>query len=431
MFKRPLGSAQRALTRVAGAAALTALLAAPIHGAGFSIYEQGSKAMGMAGAFTAQADDGSAIFYNVAGLGFQKEQSHSLGVTLINLIDSELTGFDPFPGDGFTAEQEQLTFFPLHYYYVRPLTEAVTFGFGVFTPFGLKTEWERETFPGRFLNIETELRTFDLTPSVGFQVSETFSVGVGAVIRVSDVSLDRNVPAINPFTQTVVDAANAKLESDIDTGFGFNVGILHKPNDLFSWGLMYRSEVEIEYSGDGVFSAIPTGNAQLDALLGGVFPFGQDLPIETEITFPDSAVLGLAFQVTDRVLVEGDVGWTGWSDFDTVFLDFPADPQFSSVLPQDWEDATFYRFGVAFDTRGGKQWRFGYAYDETPQPDEGVGPLLPDAHRNAYTIGWGGERLDIAFMWLPFKERETRTNRDNFNGRYETDAWLLGVTWRF
>ena len=51
-----------------------ALAAGPVTGAGFSIFEQGSKAMGTAGAFTALADDGSAMFHNAAGIAFHFKQ---------------------------------------------------------------------------------------------------------------------------------------------------------------------------------------------------------------------------------------------------------------------------------------------------------------------------------------------------------------------
>lgn len=63
------------------AAALTACLLAPayVRGAGFALFEQGSRAMGFAGAFTAQADDPSAIFHNAAGLAFLKGRHLYLG----------------------------------------------------------------------------------------------------------------------------------------------------------------------------------------------------------------------------------------------------------------------------------------------------------------------------------------------------------------
>ncbi|MBW2186420.1 MAG: outer membrane protein transport protein, partial [Deltaproteobacteria bacterium] len=63
-----------------------------VFGAGFHIREQGAKAMGMANAFVAQADDPSAIFYNPAGIAFQSGTQVSLGVTVINVPETEFKG---------------------------------------------------------------------------------------------------------------------------------------------------------------------------------------------------------------------------------------------------------------------------------------------------------------------------------------------------
>src|SRR5438552_19023354 len=46
------------------------LAPAPAAAAGFALFEEGARAMGFAGAYTAQASDPSAIFHNPAGLAF-------------------------------------------------------------------------------------------------------------------------------------------------------------------------------------------------------------------------------------------------------------------------------------------------------------------------------------------------------------------------
>src|SRR5580658_10328892 len=46
-------------------------LAGPCYGSAFSVAELGARAAGMGTAFIATADDGSALFYNPAGIAFQ------------------------------------------------------------------------------------------------------------------------------------------------------------------------------------------------------------------------------------------------------------------------------------------------------------------------------------------------------------------------
>jgi long-chain fatty acid transport protein len=138
----------------------------------------------------------------------------------------------------------------------------------------------------------------------------------------------------------------------------------------------------------------------------------------------------------------------GWSSFQEVAIDFTGGTLGGSgnALPdttirEEWEDANNYRVGLRWSASPTTQWRFGYVFDETPQPEEAVSPLLPDADRNGFTIGFGhngpGLGFDVALMYLPFDER-TRDQSfatgpgeapdPTFFGTYNTTAYLLGVT---
>lgn len=429
---------RRYVSILANATALVALglvgLAGPSFGAGFGIFEQGSKAMGMAGAFTAQADDPSAMFHNAAGLAFQEERDFLVGFTWISSLEGDFQGANPFPGAGATGELESLSEFPPHFYWVEPLGERTTFGLGLETPFGLVTDWKNpDSFPGRFISTRAALEVIDLNPTIAFEVSDRFSIGIGAIGRFAKVELTQHVPFPNPFTQTISDVATAELESDRDTGFGYNLGILHRASDFFSWGLSYRSTVDVDFSGEAIFFQNPTGTP-LDQLIATQIPFNTDIGVETNIEFPDMASLGLAFHFTEDFVVETDVNWTGWSTFDMLPVDFAVD-QFDTVSEQDWEDAWNYRLGVRWNTRAGNQWRLGYVFDETPQPEEAAGPLLPDEDRNGFTVGYGfvGRKytFDLAVMYLDFEEREVTRSFENFLGTYQTEGLLVGVTLGF
>ncbi|HWM90833.1 MAG TPA: outer membrane protein transport protein [Thermoanaerobaculia bacterium] len=424
---------------VAVIAALGALAAGPLHAAGFSIFEQGSRAMGMAGAFTAQADDPSLLYHNAGGLAFVTEREISTGLTWITSTEAEFEGADPFPGAGYRAEQEGLSEFPPHLYWVQPLNDTWKFGLGVNAPFGLTTSWENpDEFAGRFLSSKAALRAIDVNPTIGWQITDSFGLGIGAVGRFSDVELNRHVGAVNPFTQRVVNVGRLVLESEFGNAFGWNAGILHKVNNSFSWGLSYRSKIDMDYDGDARLDQISTGNAQFDAAVRAQLPFGVDLPVETNIEFPDQASLGLAFALTQNVLVETDFNWMGWSTFDQVPIEFVGGAGNSlpdTEIPEEWDDANSYRAGLRWTASPTSEWRFGFVFDETPQPEESVSPLLPDADRMGYTIGYGrtgpGLGFDIALMYIDFKERtrgRSFVGEGPFFGTYNTQAALLGVT---
>jgi len=84
-------------------AALLVLLftASTSFAAGFRLPEAGAKAMGMGFAFTAQADDPSAIYFNPAGLTQLQGTNLMLGVTYVRENGGEFTGTTPV--DDFTT----------------------------------------------------------------------------------------------------------------------------------------------------------------------------------------------------------------------------------------------------------------------------------------------------------------------------------------
>lgn len=413
-----------------GLAFVALLVAMPALPAGFGIFEHGTKAMGMAGAFTAQADDGSAMFHNVGGLAFQDERAFLAGFTYITAAEAKFTGDEPGIAFGQTGEQETLRETPPHFYWVEPVGSNMTFGLSLNAPFGLTTEWQdKNTWVGRFISERAALQAIDITPNIAFKLSENIGFGVGLVYRSSTVEFDRRLGTLVPGAG-FLDTAKTELEAEMSNGLGFTLGMLHKASPKFSWGLSYRSRIEVEYDGEIRFEQILTGIPPVDAQVAFGLP-RNPVPVTSAIEFPDMASLGFAYAFSSKFLAEVDINWTGWSSFDRLVVQSGV-PGVEIDLEENFEDVYNYRLGFRYTASEKSQWRFGYVYDETPQPDEAVSPLLPDSNRNGFTVGYGrtGGRLtyDLAFMYLPFDERTTTTNHNDFNGTYNQTAWLLGFT---
>jgi len=245
------------------------------------------------------------------------------------------------------------------------------------------------------------------------------------------VKLERRVPVVNPFTQRVVDGADVVLESNTNTGIGFNVGVLAKPSEKTSVGVSYRHKVTVDYDGAAVFTPVSTGNPQLDAVVASALPPGTQ-NVTTSITFPALFSAGLA-QRWNQWTFEVDVNWYQWSTFDTLPLTFTDRPDLSEVIVEDYSNSFQYRFGVEREISETWAVRGGYYWDETPAPPASVSPLLPDSNRNGISLGgsWvsGRLRLDAAAWYVLGSDRSTAgTNRDRFDGTYKSHAFTFGVS---
>jgi long-chain fatty acid transport protein len=397
---------------------------------------QGAKATGMGLAFTAVADDPSAIFYNPAGLGWQKHFSAQISSTLLSKVEADFEGQNPFPGAGTSEQGHETTYFVPGFYAIVPLTTTVNFGFGVFAPYGLGNRWDNaETFSGRFISQNAFISSSELNPVLSWQASPTFALAVGADYRISKVTLEQNSGRINPFTQSFVDVAHVKLDSELvdNTGWGWNAGILWKPIPLISLGASYRSSIEIDYEGEAKFTQRPTGNAAFDAAVAAGLPQGAQ-NVATTIEFPSSANFGAALNLPGDLTVSLEADWTEWETFSSLVVDFESAAIPDLVRITDWENSWAYRVGVQ-KKWGGFALRAGYYRDNTPQPVQDIGPILADSDRDAYSLGIGYDTerwgVDVSDLYLKFKERETEAvNHDNFFGRYQEAANIFALSLR-
>jgi long-chain fatty acid transport protein len=420
-----------ATLRWAAASALLLACAPRSDAAGFAIFEQGARGMGFAGAYTAQAADGSAIFHNAAGVAFLRNRQLYFGGTVIK-PGADFTGANPFPGETIVEKGDVGFLVPPNAYYTQPINDRLAIGLGLHVPFGLETGWEDpDTYTGRYISTRARLKGFSLNPTVAYKLEDRLAVGVGLDVRFSSLGLERRVPVVNPFTQKVVDGAAVTLESDTNTGIGFNVGVLAKATESLNVGLSYRHKVNVDYSGTATFEPISTGDSTLDLRVRASLPQGA-VPLKTSIEFPAQASFGFA-KMFDNWTFEADVNWYQWTTFDSLRLEFETEPRLDETIEEEYQNSFQYRFGLERTLSDTWAVRGGYFFDETPAPPASISPLLPDANRNGFCLGGsytsGQLRLDAAAWYVRAAERSTDgQNRDRYDGSYKSRALTLGVS---
>jgi long-chain fatty acid transport protein len=143
------------------------LISSNIYAGGFQLNEHGAKALAMGGAFTAVANDASAIYWNGAGLSYLSGTNISFGASFI-APTSSFRGVTP---DVTKYRGKNLLFYPVNFFVSHKFNDKFSAGLGFTTPFGLGTEWD-ENWPGKYLAIETSLQTFIVTPVVSYKPIE-------------------------------------------------------------------------------------------------------------------------------------------------------------------------------------------------------------------------------------------------------------------
>ena len=455
-------------------AALPGLLGAQ----GFGIYEHGTCAMGRAGTgVAAPCADGSAIFFNPAGLAGLAGSHATVGVTLIDVHGG-------FTGDVLRQQTDiDNPLIPVPQVYItHSPTPKLGVGVGVFAPYGLQTRWPL-SFDGRFAGYDNILRSIYIQPTVAYQVTPWLALGGGLDIALGKVELNQRldlaeapvptslgVPAGTVFGQFGIapgtDFAKARLEATKTTVTAHWGGII-KLNDRLSIGGRYLMHATFDYEGTAEFTqvltnlivpadlpvgsfTIPAGTS-VDALLaappslGGLDLFNTvlaDQAVSTTLRNPEQVVFGLAYKLRPDWTVFGDYQFTRWGKrFSQISLNFQ-NPLLNDVLYQNYKNTNGFRLGAEWVKDAKWTFRGGYLYHQGAAPPETVTPLLPEGNRNEFTGGvtvklGKGLTGDVAYQFIKQNDRRGRTRQPAGtavpttalnNGVYTFFAHLFGMS---
>ena len=444
---------------LAGAAAPAGLAAQ-----GYGIYEHGTCMMGRAGTGTASpCADGSAIFFNPAGILGSGRGTLGAGVTYIGP-----TGSFTNDATGETTTLEDLKFYIPHLYFARDLGGGYAAGLGIFAPYGLTTEWPT-TFEGRFIGYRSEIQGIYIQPTFAAQVTSTVKVGGGIDFSMVKVNLRQRADV---FSTTLApgltggnlgipegtDFADINLQGDA-TGIGFNLGVIWQAHPRVALGARYLSQQEIYVNkADADITQISTGiilapgnpfgvpgGTPLDAVLAGQFTGTGALVDQTgstKLTFPDQFVFGVTVKATDRLNVLADVQWVHWTKFETLALQFERLPQ--RIIREDYENTIGYRLGSEYMVNDKYTARLGFLSHGAAAPAQTVTPNLPEGPRAEYTAGFGATitpkiHVDLAYQYIDQADRRGRTRDGGLavpttavnNGLYKFSAHLFGATFTY
>ena len=391
---------------VAAAAAL--LFTSIARGGAIEVPMQSARAAGQADAFTAQADDASAVFYNPAGLG-QLTGTHVSGG--VYYLQPE---FHFRATDGATEGMYQPSYLPHLYAESNFGLDHLRFGIGLNDTFGINENWG-DTGPLRTLVDKGQLQVIDVAPAVAYEVDEHLSFGLAVNVNYGDLLLTRQVTLGAP--PTPEGAFRFRGEA---VAASVTPGVLWKVDDRNSVGAYYKSPYSLDLSG------------RASLRVPGVTQYGPS-HADASLDLPQSAGIGYAVRPVEPLKLEADVIWTDWHSVRQLEVS-SADPHFNGqTIPAHWDGGFTFRGGAQYDLTRNWVVRGGYAYGQNSVPGSTFSPLVPDSnyHLFAVGVGYAGDHwgVDLAGQYI---RREHRDVSDSVNaaadGSWSNQIFGLMVT---
>jgi long-chain fatty acid transport protein len=365
---------------------ISGVLAGKVSANGFRLPDQDAFATARGEAFVATADNPSAIYYNPAGIT-QLEGGNLRGGLYEIYFESSFRPPQGAPNEGNTyhSQCDDATI-PQIFYTYTPNNSRLSYGLGIYAPFGGKMSWPQDT-GFRSVALDGSLKYLTINPIVAVKVLPSLSIGGGVMVNYGNMMMEQGLRASQaPLTNYF------RFTGD-GWSVGYNLGALWQPHEKVSIGAMFRSSARFTLDGHAEYEQLP-------------FIVSANQSAQMGLQFPLTVTAGLSYRPTPKWNVELDADYTDWSCFGSTTIHqssttYPVEQDISVTL--NWQASWIYELGVTRYFDSGWQVSAGFVYSENSVPNDYYSPLAADMDRYFFSLGTGyrGERFsfDIAYQF--------------------------------
>lgn len=402
--------------------ALALGIAPSLMAGSFQLNLQGIRQFAMGGGGTAKPWDASTIFYNPAGMS----RLGSFQIYASGYYVSPNVSYSQSPATGYRIDTERRVSTPFAVYLGGPVTrdKKLGLGVGIFTPFGSNINWGND-WRGRYIVQNITLQSVQIQPTISYQFNEQFSIGAGFNYGFGSMEINRALPV------NFSDGSEGNLNMEGNAqGWGFNIGAHYKPSDAVELGLSYRYGMDMKVDNGKASFSYPQS-------ISAAFPTGGNTGFSTVLPLPHIVSLGIAYNVNERLTLQGDLIFANWARYKS--LDFTFDE--TTAMVQNTSDLRNYkntlavRLGGNYKITDALELMAGFAYDPTPTSNNYMSPDAVDGNRIivsgglAYTFS---DKVSImaACQYTTTPTRKATYSPANFSGAYQIKSFVpsLGMS---
>jgi long-subunit fatty acid transport protein len=441
------------------------------------------KALALGNAVTADPPGIMSIHYNPAGL--TKLDDRQLEVNLMGIyldIDADFTapeGYEIFGIDGL--EEDPLTgkqrdpvankhshtnnvalyvpgygilrlppgpaLAPSAGISVSPPGSKLTFANAFYLPMAAGFYREKND-PARYQPQAAALqRTTYLSPTVGYEINDEWSVGAGIHLSHMGIAADQYMRAPNMLLGVAeilqdafscetgdeplqpwlalcggnvgpwddIGALNLDVQETVSPTFA--LGVTWEPTPWFAWGASYTSEsdmnlkgsFEIQYTDDWAGFWQSVNGSILGAIGSAILSLPSGAPREAgnvsmDLTYPQHFQTGISLKSTPWTTLNVDIGWTDYSQWDAFLFQFDRNLEFLNAarilspdnatpstlrLPLNFTDQWNWAVGGELHVSERLDLRAGVEFRDSVIPDDQRQVMVPFGGARMYSVGLG------------------------------------------
>jgi len=347
----------------------------------------GARAIAMGGAYTAVADDASAVYYNPAGLAQLRENHFQVDYVLVapqvvlqrgsgpgeRLLDTWVKA----PVLEFALDLSDTIKFPRH----------LVFGLNAYISDNLKNAWKirygslrHDVYYPLYGDMHEE-QGLGIWACLGFEIFPWLLVGGGVNFQLHSKGVYGEL-AIDTRLQPVKELSRIMI--DVTTEIYPMLGVLLKPLPGLRLGFTWREESDFKFGVTGIGATVrviitPEGIIEI--------PLVVPVPLQSHFR-PTQYAAGVSYELLDELLLAADVTYHEWETYSDNAARVPNPPLKGVLIP---------RVGVEYGVLKDLALRGGYSFQKSPLEQQVTGHYTNYVDNDVHMLSLG-----FGYTWQIF-----------------------------
>ena len=351
------------ISYVALMSAAFAMVSGNANASGYQLNEYSATNLGRAFAgMGVVGDDYSAIAYNPAGMILQGT-GMQVGISTIQMHSEAKGNITTLSPAGVRSKPDgkiDLYKFLPHLFMQKKISEDFAIGLGVFTPFGLASDYNKHWF-GAAQGTKTALEVIDISPTIAYRLGK-LSLGAGWIIRYVHGDVRNEI--------VTIPGSESQMDLDGWSANSWSLGALYEFNEDTRVGFSYR------------YNNAHTVKGQHNVRYGGTTTRYHG---RSKMTLPASATLSVYHKLNEKYALTATTRWAKWDKFDDFVM---SSEKVYSSSHEGWKNVVTYSVGMDYYHNDSWTFRGGLSYDRSPiGSNRNRTVRIPDSDRFWVTAG--------------------------------------------